>query len=409
MKICYIALAEPVPWTRGSSTHIFELSRNLVKLGNEVHVITRYPPNQIDKLSSTQLIDGVIIHRIPTLRKRTLFLITRPILALTLASSIIVKYNIDIIYERYSIPGGVGAILKTLTKKPLILEVNAPEIESYVETGLICKGSLLEKSLLKWRKIQFNLADKIITTSNQIISNTLFKSKVSILPYGANIELFNPNMDSKVMREKYNLGKSPVIIFTGTFHIWHGLQDLIKAVPLVLRSFPNSKFLIVGDGPQFNQISKLTKSLNISQSVILTGGLPYSDIPHLLAAADIAVAPYNDAYYPILKKFGFWWSPLKLFEYMAAAKPIVTTRLGNIEQIILHGKTGLLVHPGNIDELSKAIITLLSNRELRTKLGREARNVAQEKYSWNSHAKRIVSFCKDLQNSRFRRSKRYTE
>jgi len=317
---------------------------------------------------------------------------------LALAISIIIKYKLDIIYERYSIPGGIGAILKILTKKPLILEVNAPEIESYVETGVISKGSLLEKSLLKWRAIQFNVADKIITTSKRIIPGSSLEPKLCVIPYGANTELFNPIIDGRFVRKKYNLGNSPTIIFTGTFHRWHGLQDLVRAIPLILKSFPNSKFLLVGDGSQFNQISNLVKDLKISNSVILTGGLPYTDIPYLLAAADVAVAPYNDSYYPILKKFGFWWSPLKLFEYMASAKPIVTTRLGNIEQIIKHEKTGLLVQPGKIDELAKAIITLLSNKKLRTKLGQEARNIVVKKYSWDSHAKKIISFCKELQN-----------
>jgi glycosyltransferase involved in cell wall biosynthesis len=85
---------------------------------------------------------------------------------------------------------------------------------------------------------------------------------------------------------------------------------------------------------------------------------------------------------------------------MASAKPIVTTRLGNIEKIIEHKKTGLLVNPGNIDELSKAIIILLSDKELRTKLGQEARKVVVRNYSWESHAKKILSLCKDIENLR---------
>jgi glycosyltransferase involved in cell wall biosynthesis len=123
--------------------------------------------------------------------------------------------------------------------------------------------------------------------------------------------------------------------------------------------------------------------------------IPYKEVPSYLNAADILVAPYNPAVYAETRKFGFFYSPIKLFEYMACGKPIVTSSCGRIPSIIRDKETGCLFEPGNIDDLAEAILFFLKNHEMSRQIGVNARTEVENKYSWKSVTKKIDRILKN--------------
>ncbi len=132
------------------------------------------------------------------------------------------------------------------------------------------------------------------------------------------------------------------------------------------------RFLFVGDGALHGEVKQMLRAENERGRVIFKGAVSHKEVPGLLDACDILVSPHI----PLAAGADFFGSPTKLFEYMAMGKGIVASRLGQIGEVLDHEKTALLVEPGNVQELSDAIIHLAESRELRETLGTTARQVA---------------------------------
>jgi glycosyltransferase involved in cell wall biosynthesis len=109
-------------------------------------------------------------------------------------------------------------------------------------------------------------------------------------------------------------------------------------------------------------------------------------VPALLDACDILIAPHV----PLADGSDFFGSPTKIFEYMAMGKAIVASRLGQIGEVLSDRETALLIAPGNRDELASAIVRLVDSRELRARLGANARKVAVEQHTWTHNARRVL-------------------
>jgi glycosyltransferase involved in cell wall biosynthesis len=120
--------------------------------------------------------------------------------------------------------------------------------------------------------------------------------------------------------------------------------------------------------------------------VILTGTIPHERVPRLLDACDILVSPHI----PLADGSDFFGSPTKVFEYMAMGKGIVASRLGQIGEVLWHDETALLVEPGNVPELGRAIVALVESRELRMRLGTRSREVALQNHTWTRNAERVL-------------------
>jgi glycosyltransferase involved in cell wall biosynthesis len=115
---------------------------------------------------------------------------------------------------------------------------------------------------------------------------------------------------------------------------------------------------------------------NLPEHVILTGALAHSDIPSASAALDVLVAPYPEMEH-------FYFSPLKVYEYMATGKPIVASRIGQISDILEHEQSALLVPAGDVQALASAIQRLLLDQDLAARLGANAQAVARNEHGWS--------------------------
>lgn len=385
VRICYVAVDVVLPHFRGASTHVYELSKNLVRLGHEVYLISR---RLTASQSAFEELDGIKISRLyrgiffpPTkssylqLKEQRkvglmdliyrLYLFT--IYALytgIITARIIKRNNIDVIIERET-SFGAGAIASILTGRPLVLELIGPRY-----------------NILSPRR-----ASKILVYSRDMIPDERFEKKLVIVTAAVDTELFKPDRQQREeIRERYGLNSSKVIGYVGTFQIWHGVEELIYASKDLLKEHKEIKFLMIG--PYFEEMETLTERLGIRDFYVFTGPVSYKEVPSFINASDILVAPYNPDRSDIRRRYGIG-SPLKIFEYMACAKPLIATSVKPITDVIHDGLNGMLVSPGGIDSLRKALIELIENVPIAKSIARRAREEAVLHFSWESLARKI--------------------
>jgi glycosyltransferase involved in cell wall biosynthesis len=163
---------------------------------------------------------------------------------------------------------------------------------------------------------------------------------VRVLPNAVDTDLFRPDVDGAQVRRRCDLDGRFVVGFAGTFKAWHGVDILLAAFRDLRQTDPSIHLLLVGDGPLRPALEETVRTTGLEEAVTFAGRVAHDAMPAYLAAMDIAVAPY-----PALDEFYF--SPLKIFEYMAAGRAVLASRVGQVVDLIVDGETGLLFDPGD--------------------------------------------------------------
>lgn len=392
MKICYIAPTEIIPSTNGGAIHTLELARNIVLKGHEVHIVAKYD-NGVDE----EKVQGVHIHRVRSSQKKLIGYPSALTNSVRKTSDIIKKYDIDILHERMTLPGGVGAISSKLYNVPCLLEINGPVLEEHIALGNI--PNHYHRFLLKrWRDRVLPVygAYYVQTQSlKNIVSDWgLNNIEIHVIPNGVDITRFHPEINGNEILEKYQLAEKNVITFIGSLREWHGITLLLSSIPKVLSAYPDAKFMIIGSGPQQPEIEKKIIELNLQDNVLLIGAVPYRDIPKYIASSTICIAPFQPSMLGTMKKYGLYFSPIKLFEYMACGKPIITTSVGEVNNLFEDKKDAYLIRPDE-KELVDAVIDLLQNKSLREQLGQKAREKVKN-YTWERTTEKVIGAYQSL-------------
>ena len=150
------------------------------------------------------------------------------------------------------------------------------------------------------------------------------------------------------------------------------------------------RLVIAGDGPLRGELEGEFERRNLAEQVRFTGPLSQPEVADWIRRFDIALAPYPRPAH------SFYFSPLKLFEYMACGVPVVAPRLGQIAELVQDGETGLLYPPGEFDDLSAACDRILSEPELGRRLGSAAAKVIHGQYTWDRNAARVLELVGSL-------------
>jgi len=293
------------------------------------------------------------------------------------------------IYERYSLWGTAGQRLARKYSIPLVLEVNSPlayEEHKYRE------GSLFP-SFARWAEQRiWRRADLLVAVSQSFHSHFeragVAPEKVRILPNAVDTSLFRAGLDHGLPRSQLKLDGRFVVGFVGSFKVWHGVDFLFKAFARLRAEDAAYHLLLVGDGPMRAALEEETRRLGLQEAVTLVGSVPHEEVPRYLALMDVAVAPY-----PALEDFYF--SPLKLYEYMAGSRAVVASRIGQVAEVVADGLTGLLYEPDDREALIGCIRRLRADLNLRRELGQNAR-MACSKNTWRQNAERVVGWVEPL-------------
>jgi len=390
MKVGYItagriSLLSP----KGDAVHIRSFLENFVKIGGEIFLVRRITRKKVmNERANFRIYDIKWMGSPPKFQRLNSLIFN--IRLCQAGSSIIRKEKPDILHEREGFLNLAGLLLANKFKIPYVLEINAPLI---YEEGRHCSRIYQEIEKIIEKKL-FAGADRIIVVSN-ILKNYLLnqgveEEKISVVQNGVDEKVFNPNIFGESVRKKYHLEDKEVICFAGSLHQeWQGIDDLLKSAKIISSIKPSVRFLIIGNTEGQEEILK-----SASDNVIFTGRIEHIKVPTYLAAADILVAPYKLE--EVFKDIGFYNSPVKLFEYMAMGKPIIASNIGQLGEILEHGKTGLLIEPGNYKELTEYILTLLEDEQLKRKLGKNARSEVEKKYTWEHNARRIMEIYNEV-------------
>jgi glycosyltransferase involved in cell wall biosynthesis len=287
----------------------------------------------------------------------------------------------DIIYQRLSFASNLGIWAARYLSIPLVFEVNAPILYELSRYGKLYFPNMAKR--LHSRILQ--QADAITVVSNVlkdylIASGDLQEEKIKVIPNGVDVSLFR-GVDGSKLRENFSFDDDDIVVgFVGALKPWHGVDILLDLASSVDNK--KVKFLIIGSGPMLDYCQRFIQQHRLTDQVFMTGHLIHSEVPAYLAAVDIAVAPY-----PNLDLFYF--SPIKLFEYMAAGKAIVASKLGQIAEVLEDKQTALLVTPGSVEELKQAILYLVANPAQRENLGRAVELQAQD-YTWEHNIAQVI-------------------
>lgn len=385
LKILYVASAVEALGASGGSTHVQEVACGLKALGHKVVVIAR-PTNGIRQ---ARLACGVrlITSRYP---KEVAFMARKRV------EQVYRKFKPDVVMERYYNFAGAGVSLAHEEGLPILLEVNAPMFDP--------PGSLKSRvdrftfgAMRSWAVSQANRSSAIVTPLASTIPNEVPRSKIHELPWGANVERFRPDLREhestrlSALRAEIGLqSEGPVAVFLGSFRAWHGVPHFVEAARRLIENGSKLSFLAVGGGPDLDCMMEDVQDWHLPYGrLVFTGPQPHESIPDLLALADIGVAPFDLEAHAPLRTFGFYWSPLKVFEYMATGLPVITIDVHPLDTIVRHEQEGILYKSGDIDGLVGSLHRLQGDTGLAKRLGANGRMRVVAHYSWEKHCREL--------------------
>ena len=382
MRILYCAIDQTVPGTTGGSVHVTAVAEGLASLGHEVHVLVapgsgRFPSapaaNPVRWIAMTPPFGAQQLRWMRTGQVRRIVAQLRP----------------AVVMERYYNFGGEGVLAAAVGGAKTVLEVNAPVIDHAGSTKARIDRALIVEPLRRWREHICARADLIVTPSAAILPRDTPSRKIVRVEWGADTERFHPGVRGAQLTRP----APTVAIFAGAFRSWHGAINLVRAVrELHERGRADIGAVLVGDGPELPAVRQEAASV---PNIVITGAVPHADMPGYLASADVGVAPFEiGAHRPL--SLGFYWSPLKIFEYMAAGLPVVAPAVDRIPSLVANGREGTLYDPAQPGALARALETL-TDPALRQTLGCAARDRAVREYSWKAHCVALDNAIRNLQ------------
>lgn len=373
MKILYCAIDQRVPGTTGGSVHVRAVADGLAARGHEVHVLAT--PGRPGGFPA----GPVRWHALapPLGQKRLRFARARQVWARAR------EVQPDVIIERYFNFGGEGIRTAARMGALAVLEVNAPVVDHPGSWKRRLDLALLVEPMRRWRDWQCRHADLLVTPTAAILPRWIDRNRVLEIEWGADTTRFHPGArgDVPFTRQPGAL----VAVFAGAFRRWHGARLLLDAVRrLEAGSRTRVQAVFIGDGPERRAVEQAAVGL---AHVTFTGPVPHDAMPAALAACDVGVAPFEVAAHPPLR-LDFFWSPLKIFEYMASGLPVVAPDIDRLRRIVRDGQEGILYDPADAGALARAIESL-ADPARREVMGQAARARVVAEFSWARHAERL--------------------
>jgi glycosyltransferase involved in cell wall biosynthesis len=268
-----------------------------------------------------------------------------------------------------------GFLTAQVLKKPIVSTCHNWIADDRKTRAYYC----LEKTVLRW-------FDKVIAVSEDIKDELRRKGvsedNMTLIHNGINIHKYSAV--SKTVRSELHIGEKTKVIGTvARLTAEKGLSYLLQAFKAMLSPFPDSVCVIVGDGPLRTELTRRAVELGIGDKVIFTG--KRSDLPQIYSTMDIFVLPSL--------KEGL---PMVILEAMASRKPIIATNVGAVPRAVKNGREGILVNPGNVGELSEAIIALAKDGALSEKLAQNAYRKVVGQFSSETMCSRYVETYEEI-------------
>jgi glycosyltransferase involved in cell wall biosynthesis len=300
--------------------------------------------------------------------------------------------NVDV-YEAHAV-SGYGfpkALEKQGIKKPFIHTIHgvlADEYEQAKKNGYLSfRGRIANYFMHQLAQLEEETAHNanlIVTISNYSLEKTqryygINPSKVRIVPNGVDTERFKPAENPKSIKQHFGLGDEPVVLFVGSLIPRKGLFYMVEVAKKIVKENPETKFLIVGEGPLKTQFNVSLETANLSANFKFLGNVTDDLLPSAYNCADVFVLPSIQEGQGIV-----------LLEAQASGKPVVAFDVGGVNEAVRHKETGLLVKRGSTEELADGLLSLLSDETLREKMGANGRKFVSENFTWDICAQKML-------------------
>lgn len=366
----------------GAASHVNGFIRGALELGARVALVSNDEIAGLDDPRVAVKIFGPSREGLT----RGLFELRNGLLFTERAVAEIARDPPDLIYQRYARLNWTGARAARAARRPLFLEYNGSEvwIASHWDRGGLL--SLLARA----EALNLAAAARVFVVSEADRRNLtragVPAEKIVVNPNGVDARRFRPGAGGPEARRELGVGGDETLVgFVGSFGPWHGTAVLAEAVCRIRRG-ARVRFLFVGTGSERERAERIVRECGAGGRTIFTGAVAHARVPALLDACDVLASPH------VWQKGEgeFFGSPTKLFEYMAAGKAIVASRLGQIGEVLEDGETALLVEPGDARAFCDAIMRLHESAELRARLGAAARAACVERHTWERNAARVL-------------------
>lgn len=372
MRIAYVSTDPGIPvfGTKGASIHVQEMLRAFLAQGAAVTLLS--PRIEGDCPAD---LAGVTLHPLPAMPKGEAEARAEASLALNtaLASALDGLGPVDLIYERHALYAHAAMEWAAERGIPGLLEVNAPLVEEQARHRTLALPEAAEASARR----AMTAAHVVAAVSPAVATHAaaMGARKVEVVP-------------NAITPARFPLRPAPegpfTLGFLGGLRPWHDTGTAIEALALLRRdAVPDARLLIVGDGPERPNLAALAQRLGLGGAVAFAGAVPPAEVPLHLARMHVGLAPYAASE-------AFYFSPLKLYEYMAAGLPVVASRVGHLPDAVAHGQTGLLTPPQDPAALAAALAQLAATPDLRAKLGAAARKHVLAHHTWQGVAARLL-------------------
>lgn len=359
----------------GAGTATFNIARELVRLGAEVQVLTA----GYGDLPAMERIDGVVVRRIPTLRRRKdrsnvlemmIFMIAGMLWAVPIAR----RFRPAAVITFFGIPcGPIGYVLKKLLRIPYIVSLRGGDVPGYLPANL----STYHRLTAPISRIVWGAAAAIIANSDGLanLARTFMREcPIGVINNGVDTQVFSPGKDT--------MSASIIRVLTvGRLHHQKAIDVLLRAfaeLPDQIRS--GSELLIVGDGPERHNLAALAAGLGIGEKVHFLGWVDRNNLPKIYRSAEIFAFPSRDE-----------GMPNAVLEAMASGLPVIASSVSGIAELVTPDVTGLIIPIEDQAALAQALEKLISDGHQREEMGKAGRDKVETAFSWHTAASAYLS------------------
>jgi len=368
------------PYTGGTEKHMYELSKRLSKYYN-LHVLTSRLPG----MKKEEDINGVHVHRVKSHTYKMPPIYPHPLIfawsARKRMRQLDKEENFDVInlHGRWAFDFGYSIKYGKKKDKFCTLTVHNKRPRG-VSPGVTVMGTVYDA--FYGRRIM-KKADALIPVSHDakedLLNYHIPADKMHVIHNGVDTKFFRPS--TPTYKDKYLDGFDNLLIFQGRIIRQKGLKYLMNAMPKILEEHPKTKLLIIGSGKDTKKIKRQTASMKLNDYVGFPGFIPEQDLPHMFSSADVFIMP---SLWEVL--------PITLLEALSCGAPLVASNAGGNPEIVKHCKNGYIFDMKDSDTMAHYINKLLSDRNLRKKMGKESRNIALKEFDWDIITKQTIDF-----------------
>jgi glycosyltransferase involved in cell wall biosynthesis len=386
MKILMIA-PQPFFEPRGTPISVYQRLSGLSSLGHTIDLATYH-------LGKNEVFEGVTIHRTPSIPFiKSLKVgpswqkVPLDILLFLKSVGLLIKNKYDVIHSHEE-AGFFSVLLAWMFRKRHLYDMHS-SLPKQLVNFKFGDNWLMIGFFDNLERLVVNTCDAMITIGPDLAEQVQEINPRVPMQMIENLPLVSDEVDVEVveqLKEKLGLVGKIVIVYTGTFERYQGVDLLIDSVDIVIQQYPEVKFILVGGKPnQIEELKNLVVNKSLDKSVRFMGTVPIEEANTYIEMADILVSPRTEG----------TSVPLKIYTYLWAGKPIIATNL-TAHTLVLDQESAVLVEPTK-ESLASGLVKLISSESLRKTLGEQSRKLVEEKYSKASYLSKLQKIYEVLQ------------